>query len=158
MRDKLSPLGLYRLSEGDVTDAELKAYAEGLDPLFELIDELEREGFIPTAESYGLSSREGFIDREKSALTVERRRELLLGAERSRMLIPSAAAFRQYLSDIGLLSFSIGEHPTRQRMDLYVNDSLTQEEKRLIGEKIERACPAHLSVTAYYNGMGSETY
>ena len=71
MRSKLLPLGLYRLAQGDVTDSELKAYAEGLDILFDALDEMERESFIPTAQSYGLSEREKFIFKETPELTVE---------------------------------------------------------------------------------------
>ena len=52
MKQKLMPLGLYDLEGQSEVLCELKAYAEGLDLLFEYIDELFRENYIATAESY----------------------------------------------------------------------------------------------------------
>ena len=65
MKAKLAPLGIYTLAEGSVTDCELKAYAAGIDRLFDTLDIAERESFIETAETYGLSEREKFADKEK---------------------------------------------------------------------------------------------
>ena len=78
MKAKLAPLGIYTLAEGSVTDCELKAYAAGIDRLFDTLDIAERESFIETAETYGLSEREKFADKEKPELPVNTRRELLL--------------------------------------------------------------------------------
>lgn len=41
MKQKLLPLGLYELDDNDETVWELKAYAEGLNTLFDTLDELE---------------------------------------------------------------------------------------------------------------------
>ena len=70
MKAKLAPLGIYTLAEGSVTDCELKAYAAGIDRLFDTLDIAERESFIETAETYGLSEREKFADKEKPELPV----------------------------------------------------------------------------------------
>ena len=81
MRGKLQPLRLYTLAPGSETDHELHAYAAGLDPMFHELTVAAREAFIQTAESYGLSEREKFIEKEKAELSAASRRELLLGSE-----------------------------------------------------------------------------
>ena len=158
MKSKLAPLGIYSLEEGDTVCRELGAYAEGLDPLFDELEEMERESFIATAESYGLSEREKFIDREKPQLTTERRRELLIMQEKSSSGDASAAGFRQYLSDCGLQSYRVDEFPSRQRIAIYINDVLNEGEKSLIGSKIALAAPAHLNVMVYYQDGDSDSY
>jgi len=158
MKSKLAPLGVYSLEEGGTVCCELGAYAEGLDPLFDELDEMERESFIATAESYGLSEREKFIDREKPQLTTERRRELLITQEKSSSGDASAAGFRQFLSDCGLQNFRVDELPALKRIVININDVLNEGEKTLIGSKIAMASPAHLNVMVYYQDGDSDSY
>ena len=158
MKSKLAPLGVYTLETRGTVDRELSAYAEGLDPLFDELDEMERESLIPTAEDWGLSEREKFIDREKPQLTPARRRELLIMQEKSASGDASAAGFRQYLSDCGLQSFRVDEFPSRERIAIYINDVLNEGEKTLIGSKIAMAAPVHLSVMVYYQDGDHESY
>ena len=158
MKSKLTPLGIYSLESGGTVDRELAAYAEGLDPLFDELDEMEREGFISTSESYGLSEREKFIDREKPDLTAAQRRERLLMQEKSACGDATAAGFRQYLSDCGLQDFRVDEYPSRQRVIIYINDVLNEGEEGLIGSKIAMAAPAHLNVMVYYQSGGHDSF
>lgn len=74
----LSPLGIYRLKEGDKVMAELSAYAAGLSLLETRLTELEREAFLLTAESWGLARREQLFDGTGNAVSVEERRERLI--------------------------------------------------------------------------------
>ncbi len=150
MKNKLLPLGLYGFAEGSVTDKELTAYAAALDPLFDEMDEMIKEGFISTAESNGLSEREKFIDREKPQLTIARRRELLINQEKAVLWDGTAAGFNRFLSGCGLTDFRVDEFPTRQRVAIYINDDLNEGEKSLIGNKIAHAAPIHLNVQVYY--------
>ena len=158
MTQKLLPLRLYDLSAGSVLDSELKAYAAGLDPLFDALGEMVSEAWIPTAESYGLSEREAFIDREKPDLTAAQRRALLLTAEQARGDSATAAGFRQYLHDCGLENVNVSEYPTRQRLTISINDILSAEKKAAVREKIMRAIPAHLTVTVNYQNGSSESF
>ena len=150
MKNKMLPLGLYSFAEGSVVDNELNAYAAALDPLFDKIDEMTRESFISTAESYGLSEREKFIDRVKPQLTVEKRRELLINQEKAVTCDGTAVGFNRFLSDCGLTNFRVHEFPIRQRIAIYINDDLNEGEKSLIGYKIAQAAPVHLNVQVYY--------
>lgn len=82
MEARLRATGLYSPGGGTVVDAELRAYAAGLDPLLEELKTLRRESFAATAEDYGLSLREsacGFLYPPETA--AERRERLnALGA------------------------------------------------------------------------------
>lgn len=78
MCQKLIPTGLYSCEPGSVVYAELCAYASALDPLCSLLDELQRELFIPTALSFGLEMRERMCGPVLDFLSPNDRRERLL--------------------------------------------------------------------------------
>lgn len=78
MTAKLKPIGLYCLNGSSLIDAELEAYAEGMNLIYEGIEELKNEVFIPTAVDYGLSLREQAFGPKKENLAVEDRRSMLL--------------------------------------------------------------------------------
>ena len=77
MVSKLAPLRLYNITEHSEIGVELSVIAEEIDAFYEYMDEVLREMFIATAQSWGISEREKFICKEKSNLTLEKRRELL---------------------------------------------------------------------------------
>ena len=141
MRGKLQPLRLYTLAPGSETDHELHAYAAGLDPMFHELTVAAREAFIQTAESYGLSEREKFSEKEKAELSAASRRELLLGSEQP-YDERTPSGFQAFLENIcGLAEAHFQEHPSRERLDIYIDDVLESGRKRLVGEKIKRALP-----------------
>ena len=76
----LSDTGLYSIEQGSVIYAELMAYAEGLDIYFGEAEELLRECFVGTAESYGLSLREQLFHRINFGIQTAARRSRLLAA------------------------------------------------------------------------------
>lgn len=78
IKKKLEPLGVYSLSGGTLVEAELKAYAGELGFLLAAAEELKRELFIRTAESFGLVLREAAAGPERGYLPLEARREMLL--------------------------------------------------------------------------------
>lgn len=158
MKQKLRPLRLYHLSEGSAADCELKAYAEGLDPLFAALDECEREAFIGTAEGEGLCARERFLDREKPGLSVEKRRALLLGEERAAAGDGTAAGFARFLADCGLEDAYAREFPSHLRFSIFINDRLNEGEKTLITQKIAREIPAHLTVSLFFQDGSSISF
>lgn len=150
MKQKLLPLRLYAFEEGSAVDCELKAYAQGLDPLFEELALDEREAFIVTAEDEGLRERERFLEREKPDLPVEKRRALLLGFERAGEKEATADGFRQFLTDCGLEQATVEEVPLRQLIRVFIDDRLDEGGKTLIAKKIAQAAPAHLPVRIHY--------
>ena len=67
----LSDTGLYSAEQGSVVYAELMAYAEGLDMFFGEAEELLRECFVSTAESYGITLREALFHRVRFNSTLQ---------------------------------------------------------------------------------------
>lgn len=77
MRAGLLETGLYRLDGSTLADCELKAYAAGLDPVYDSLRELRRESFAGTAEGYGFADREKVFRLSSAGETEARRRAVL---------------------------------------------------------------------------------
>ncbi len=77
LQQKLRPLNLYLLNGNTLVDAELKAYAAGLNILATKLETLEKEAFVATAESYGLAFRERLSGRIKDSVDINDRRAML---------------------------------------------------------------------------------
>lgn len=77
IKSKLKPLGLYNLEPGTLIYAELMSYAVALDVLYDKLEEIEKEMFVNTAESYGLSLREKAFGYKRTNVSLETRREML---------------------------------------------------------------------------------
>lgn len=80
MSEKLAKTGLYNTSAGNLVYAELMSYAEGLDIYYNALDELLRECFVATAETYGLTIREEFIRKCSTDDSIEGRRKSIISA------------------------------------------------------------------------------
>lgn len=74
---KLKPLGLYNLNQGTLIYAELASYAVALDVIYDKLEEIEKEMFVDTAESYGLTLREKAFGYKRSNVSMAVRREML---------------------------------------------------------------------------------
>ena len=151
MKQKLEPLGLYDLSGSGEVDCELKAYAEGLDTLFDTLDELQRENFIRTAESFGLSRRESFEIRERAELPVQERRDSLMYFERTVMTGLTDSEFAEFLERIGLTDYTLSVNHSRGSMNLSISDSKTDGEKALIEKQIRAEIPTHMRLDISYS-------
>lgn len=55
MKTKLESTGLYKVTAKSNIRAELLAYAEGLNTEFDMLETMERELFIDTAENCGIT-------------------------------------------------------------------------------------------------------
>ena len=73
----LRPLGVYDLRAASVNRGELAAYGEGLDSGLELLERMEREMTLATAESDGLDMVESLLPYRPASETAEERREAL---------------------------------------------------------------------------------
>ena len=151
MKQKLEPLGLYDLSGSGEVDCELKAYAEGLDTLFDTLDELQRENFIQTAESFGLSRRESFEIRERAELPVQERRDSLMYYERTVITGLTDSEFAEFLERIGLTDYTLSVNHSRGSMNLRIADSKTDGEKALIETQIRAEIPTHMRLEISYS-------
>ena len=150
MKTKLSATGLYKLDDSSNTAQELKAFAKELDVMFAMLDEMTRECFIATAQSYGIIERERFIGKERSELPTEQRREMLLIQEQMMGNSCSKGAFELMLRGVGLTDFTITESFATQVVTVTINDVLTAEIKQMLEEKILAEFPSHLDITVTF--------
>ncbi len=76
LKDMLEPMGVYRL-ENSLNGAELESAGAALDGVDQVLEEVEREMLLLTAEGWGLSAVEELLRRRPAAPTLEQRREAL---------------------------------------------------------------------------------
>ena len=150
MKTKLVATGLYLDSDSSNTAEEIRAFAQGIDLLFDKLDEMTREYFICTAESYGITVREKFIGKERSEYSAEQRREMLLIQEQIIGSGCSKGDFELMLRGVGLSDFTITESFTTQALTVTINDTLEEATKQMIEKKILAEFPAHLDVTVIF--------
>lgn len=150
MKQKLLPLNLYSVSSNSNLSAELLAYAEGLDILFDNLDTMMRECYISTAESYGITEREKLIGAERSEYSIAKRRDMLKNREQTLGLSCTPEAFNMMLKSYGLSDFTMTEKFAQQEVVINVYDSLSNEIKNWINERVEADFPSHLKITVAY--------
>ena len=80
MVQRIEETGMYEVTQGGELYAELMAYAEGLDMFFGEAEELLRECFVSTAESYGITLREALFHRVRFNSTLQEKRDRLTAA------------------------------------------------------------------------------
>lgn len=76
LKDMLEPMRVYRL-ENSLNGAELESAGAALDGVDQVLEEVEREMLLLTAEDWGLSAVEALLRRRPAAPTLEQRREAL---------------------------------------------------------------------------------
>lgn len=146
MKSKLAPLGLYSLAQGNAVDCELMAYAEGLDILFDTLDEMTDEAFIPTAKGYGITEREIFSGRERADLSLEKRREALLAKELSFDPDKSIDGFKKLIERCGVKDYELKVNQSRCSIEIKINDKLSAGEMAMLEESIYNTAPVHFTV------------
>lgn len=151
MKSKLEPLGLYVLDGSTEVNCELKAYAEGLDAVFASLDEIEREFFIPTAESYGISRREKFEGREHPDLPLNERREELMYLERTITGDSTHKGFEEFMTKIGISDYTMDINYRSLLINITIADAKTAGEKSLIQKLITAEVPAHMSLNITFS-------
>lgn len=147
MVKKLTDTKLYSVRTGGRTYAELKAFAAGLDLLFNELDEMLKEYFIDTAQSYGLTERERFTGAVRDDLSIEKRRELLKTREQTNEKFCTPEAFNKILQGYGLGGFELIENPQKNALTVKIYDALDEQNKAWVNKMIENDFPAHLAVT-----------
>ena len=146
MKTKHSQTGLYSPYDDTVLSKELRAYAAGLDIVFEKLDEMLREYFIDTAEDYGLYERERFTGAVRDDLDVEKRREMLKTREQTNEKTCTPTSFEKIVAGYGLFDFTITENPSEMLVTLTIRDELSDENKEWIQKMAESDFPAHLDL------------
>lgn len=146
MKDKLNAVGIYSIDENSNISKELVACAEGLDGLFDNLDAMTKEYYIETADDYGILRREKFLGKEKTEYSIEKRREMLELQEQNMGEKFTPDAFSDILKSCGLTDFSFVEQPTNFKLMVNINDTLTNEQKKIVTERINLEFPLHLNI------------
>lgn len=147
MVKKLTDTKLYSVRTGGRTYAELKAFAAGLDLLFNELGKMLKEYFIDTAQSYGLTERERFTGAVRDDLSIEKRRELLKIREQTNEEFCTPEGFNKILEGYGLGGFELIENPQKNALTVKIYDALDEQNKAWVNKMIENDFPAHLAVT-----------
>lgn len=153
MINKLAPLRLYNLKDDSVVYAELAAFGAGLDILRAKLSELERESFIPTAQSYGIETYEKLTGNVRNELTIEKRREMLISRYSMGYGDFTLKGFEKMLKLVGV-DGEIEESPLCNRIIVKAESKeYTAHEKSWIVWQINSMIPAHLDCDVVFDGF-----
>lgn len=153
MINKLRPLAVYNLNSDSLVYAELAAFAVGLDVLREELEELLREAFVKTAESYGIDNLEREAEKLCTDLPLEQRREMLIKRLSFGMGDFTMSGFDKMLSFLGI-SGEIAESPFTLSMALKLNEGEYNETFRnWIVAQAKLLFPAHLECDVVFPGV-----
>lgn len=150
MKNKLSPLKLYSLKKDSNVCNELLAYAEGINKLFDMLDEMTKECFIDTSETYGITEREKLIGTDRNEYDINKRRTMLKDREQTMGLACTPSAFKKMLESYGLSDFEIKEHFAAQEVEITVHDTVADEIKKWIIQRVTLDFPSHLNITVNF--------
>lgn len=155
MRKRLRETGLYKLDGTTKVDAELKAYTAGFQAVMNAYEKLAGELAVQTAETFGLTLREGLIGLSLSHLPLAQRRAQLLQNLAVSGNDYTVEAIEKALDAAGITA-RITERPEDNAITVTVTDiSRTGAEERSVVETLAALyLPAHLHITYDF----SETY
>lgn len=146
LMDTMNALSIYDVKESTLIYAELVALAEGLDIVNNKLQELERESFVGTSESYGIDFRERVLGALRSNLSLERRREMLIYQMGLTSNDYTRESMERALVVCGIES-SVVEYPKENK--LYINvieildNGFTEEQIKTSAQKF---LPLHLDL------------
>lgn len=144
LKQKLRPLGFYNLNDNSLISAELSAYSVALDSIESMLSEMEKERFIATATTYGLSMRELTFGVEQSEKPTESRRNMLLCRYSINPDDFNEECIIKIMENVGVHGY-ITKFPSQNT--IYINclklDD-TSADKNSIKSIIEEFLPAHL--------------
>ncbi len=153
MIKKLSPLGVYNLSEGSIVYAELAAFSAGLDILRENLDMLLKESFIATAEDLGIEIPERLVGNLRDDLPLSKRREMLSGRLSLNVTDFTPEGFEKMMKLLGI-SGEIEEYPHTQRIVLNLSEEdYTEAQREWIVSQAKALLPAHLVSDVVFSGF-----
>ena len=153
MINKLSPLEVYDLGEDSMVYAELAAFSVALDVQRNMISCLLREGFISTAESFGIETEEKLSGAVRDDLPLEKRRGMLIERRSLSVHDFTLRGLEKILSFMGVEG-GILEYPQMQRicLDLRGKD-YDDAKKEWIVSQAQELLPAHLEQDVVFSGF-----
>lgn len=153
MIKKLSPLEIYSLNESSLVYAELAAFAVGLDLIRRGIEELLQEGFVATAEDYGIENCELLVGSIREDLSISKRREMLLQRSALDSGDFTLEGFEQMLKILGVEG-EIEESPLACRIAIKLAEgNYTSAQREWIVSQAREFLPAHLEWDVVFAGF-----
>lgn len=142
----LSPLGIYSTDSGTTLNAELCAYARGINLVKAQIQKLLEEGFVQTAGDFGLELREDMLAISPKQTLELRREEILekLSTVRGQWSLPKVKSKIEQTGFDG----NIFEDFEEQRIIIEFASPQTETLENLstVFKTIKPVMPAHLEV------------
>ena len=150
---KMQPLKAYCIESGNNINFEIESYSVALDEYRSLMDQVLRECFISTAESFGLDMREKNVGDVNSDYPVERRRQMMI----LRNLVGendfTLEGLSRFLKCFGVADFSVIEMPSENTIAIYVGGEYSLRTRNWIERQIDMMVPAHLIYTVTFRGI-----
>lgn len=145
----LAPLGVYDLSEGSVSEAELYALGRTLDTVAGRLDLAEREGLLATAEDEGLCRRESLFARRPVAVTAEGRRAAIAALLQIAGDSLTPEAIDRTIRGCGIRARAIEMGPQQLRI-IFPETAGEPPEFEQIRKIILDILPCHLGIEFYF--------
>ena len=143
MEARLKATGVYRLAATDLVYLELCAYQSALSVLFEGVLELEREGFLSTAQDWGLAEAEWRYGLAADGLTAAERRRRVQAYAYSRTA-GGLEAFTALLAAMGCTGNAVLDG---ERWCVYLETAPPSgQAEALLRQKLIGAAPANAEV------------
>ena len=143
MAARLKATGVYRLAATDLVYLELCAYQSALSVLFEGVLELEREGFLSTAQDWGLAEAEWRYGLAADGLTAAERRRRVQAYAYSRTA-GGLEAFTALLAAMGCTGNAVLDG---ERWCVYLETAPPSgQAEALLRQKLMGAAPANAEV------------
>jgi|GEM_PF-2372241 len=146
LKDMLSPLGIYHTDSQTTLHAELCAYACGIDLVKLQLEKLPQEGFLQTAQEFGLALREKMLAISPKQTYELRREEIIekLSTVRGQWSLPKIKSKIEQTGFDG----SILEDFEQQRLTISFTspEMATLENLSTIFNAMHPIIPAHLEV------------
>ena len=140
---RLKATGVYRLAATDLVYLELCAYQSALSVLFEGVLELEREGFLSTAQDWGLAEAEWRYGLAADGLTAAERRRRVQAYAYSRTA-GGLEAFTALLAAMGCTGNAVLDG---ERWCVYLETAPPSgQAEALLRQKLMGAAPANAEV------------
>ena len=140
---RLKATGVYRLAATDLVYLELCAYRSALSVLFEGVLELEREGFLSTAQDWGLAEAEWRYGLAADGLTAAERRRRVQAYAYSRTA-GGLEAFTALLAAMGCTGNAVLDG---ERWCVYLETAPPSgQAEALLRQKLMGAAPANAEV------------
>ncbi len=150
---RLSPVKLYTLDENSNTYMELCAFSAGLEILNEELDEILRESFYETAETYGLLRSERIWGNTREDLPLATRRNMLTSRSSLNLNDFTLKGVEKIFKLLGVAG-KLNEFPFQQRLSVDLTGSqFSKGEKSFIKSQVEALFPAHLDIDIVFEGL-----